>query len=170
MTVPTSNGHTNGHVNGDSLTIQKSTSKENISQTNTYRESFSSHTETFSTAKASSHTHTFTSDQQVTVLRQTVSLTRARLISDLAHVNSHYIDSMTVESFMDYIERERLTHMPRQGSRWDKVLRRAEFFGLQISRYEKVISKFVPESETAAKLIWAACRVLIEVSDPSLAL
>ena len=71
---------------------------------------------------------------------------------------------------MDYIERERLTHMPRQGSRWDKVLRRAEFFGLQISRYEEVISKFVPESETAAKLIWAACRVLIEVRDPSLAL
>jgi hypothetical protein len=110
----------------------------------------------------SSHTHTFTSDQQVTVLRQTVIATRSRLIAELSHVNAHYIDSMTVESFLEYIERERLTHMPRRGSRFDKVLKWAEFFALQISGYEKAVHSFVPDSKNAAKMIWAASRVLVE--------
>jgi hypothetical protein len=71
---------------------------------------------------------------------------------------------MTVESFLKYTEHQRLTHMPRRGSRWDRVLTKAEFFALQISRYQKAVHSFVPDSRNAAKMIWAAARVLIEVS------
>jgi hypothetical protein len=100
----------------------------------------------------------------VTVLRQTVIATRSRLISELSYVDAHYIDSMTVESFLKYTEHQRLMHMPRRGSRWDRVLTKAEYFALQISRYEKQIHSFVPDSRNAARMIWAAARVLIEVS------
>ena len=112
----------------------------------------------------SKHATTFTNDQYVTVLRQTVVTTRSRLISGLSHVDAHYIDSITVEGFLKYTERQRLIHMPRRGSRWDCVLTKAEYFALQISRYEKEVHSFVPDSRNAAKMIWAAARVLIEVS------
>jgi len=165
-TPPTSNGYTNGHssVDIDDLTSVHGTSEErSIVQTKRHKEDVVSRTETRSMT-TSSHAHTFTSDQHVTVLRQTVITTRSRLISELSHVDAHYIDSMTVESFLKYTERQRLTHMPRRGSRWDRVLTKAEYFALQISRYEKAVHSFVPDSRNAAKMIWAAARVLIEVS------
>jgi hypothetical protein len=78
-------------------------------------------------------------------------------------MNAHYIDSMTVENFLEQIECDRLTNMPRRGSRWDNVLKWAEFFALQISRYENAVHSFVPDSRHAAKMIWAASCALIEV-------
>ena len=54
--------------------------------------------------------------------------------------------------------------MPHRGSQWDKVLKWAEFFALQISGYASAIESFVPDIQKAAKLIWAASRTLLEVS------
>ena len=54
--------------------------------------------------------------------------------------------------------------MPHRGSRWDKVLKWAEFFAIQMSGYEDAVRSFVPDSIEAAKLIWVACRVLLDVS------
>ena len=105
----------------------------------------------------------FSTDQQIIVLRETILSTRGRFIAEFDHVDDHYIDTSTVEGFLDYIERERLTHMPHRGSRWDKVLKWAEFFALQISGYANVVGDFVSDSKAAAKLIWAASRVLLEV-------
>lgn len=70
---------------------------------------------------------------------------------------------MTIEGFLEYIERQRLTYMPHRGSRWDKVLKWAEFFALQISSYAMAVESFVPDSKVAAKLIWSASRTLLEV-------
>ena len=78
-------------------------------------------------------------------------------------MDEHYISSITISGFLKYIERERLTSMPHRGSRWDKVLKWAEFFALQVSGYSTVVEPFVPDSKDAAKLILAACRVLLEV-------
>lgn len=41
---------------------------------------------------------------------------------------------------------------------------RAEIFALQISGYSKAVKGFVRDSDQAAKLIWAAASVLLEVS------
>jgi hypothetical protein len=165
--VPTSNGHTNGHssVHVDDLTNAQSTSTEShLVQTNRSEESLTSHTSRTEsrTMTTSGHTHTFTSDQHVTVLRQTVIATRSLFLSEL-FLDADYIDSMKVGTFLDYLERERLTHMPHRGSRWDKVLKWAEFFALQISRYADAVHSFVPDSKNAAKMIWAASRSLIKV-------
>ena len=113
---------------------------------------------------STSETHvSFSKDQQITVLQETVVSTRGKFSAQFDHVDEHYINNMTIDGFLEYIERQRLTHMPHRGSRWDKVLKWAEFFGLQISGYAKAVEAFVPDSKLAAKLIWAACRTLLEV-------
>jgi hypothetical protein len=105
----------------------------------------------------------FASDQQVTVLRDTVVETQRKFITEFHHVDEHYIEGITIGGFLNHIEQERLTHMPHQGSKWDRVLKWAEFFALQVSAYERAVSPFVPDSKLASKLIWAASRVLLEV-------
>lgn len=160
--APTSNGHTNGHSSthtSDLTKVQSTSSESHLIQTKRREESFTSRTDT-----TSGGTDTFTSDQNVTVLRQTVITTRTRFISELSHVNAHYIDSMSMDNFLEYIERDRLTHMPQRGSRWDNVLKCAEFFALQISYYENAVHSFVTDSKDAANMIRAASCVLIEVS------
>lgn len=105
----------------------------------------------------------FSSDRQVTILRETVSSTCSRLIAEFERVDDSFIQNMSIEHFLDYIERQRLTHMPHRGSRWDKVLKWTEYFALQVSGYAKAVESFVPDSDVAAKLIWTACRALLEV-------
>lgn len=105
----------------------------------------------------------FPKDQQVTVLQETVVTTRRKFVEDFDDVNDADIRSLTIEGFLQFIERQRLTHMPHRGSRWDKVLKWAEFFALQISGYSKAVKGFVRDSDQAAKLIWAAACALLEL-------
>jgi len=105
----------------------------------------------------------FSSDQQVTILEATVVSTCSKFIAEFDHVDESFIHDMTIERFLDYLECQRLTYMPHRGSRWDKVLKWTEYFALQISGYAKVVESFVPDSKLAAKLIWTACRALLEV-------
>lgn len=102
-------------------------------------------------------------DRQVTTLRETVLSTRSRFITEFDNVDESSIHNMTIERFLDYVERQRLTYMPHRGSRWDKVLKWTEYFALQISGYAKAIESFVLDSDIAAKLIWTACCALLEV-------
>ena len=106
----------------------------------------------------------FSKDQQITVLHETVTTTWRKFVAEFDQVDDDYIQIMTIDGFLEYIERQRLTYMPHRGSRRDKVLKWAEFFGLQVSAYAKAIESFVPASQSAAKLIWAASRTLLEVS------
>lgn len=87
------------------------------------------------------------------MLQETVTHTRAKLVAEFDHVNEHYIHGGTIEGFLECIERHRLTHLPHRGSRWDKVLKWAEQFILQISRYSKIVKPFVLGSEQAAQLL-----------------
>ena len=116
------------------------------------------------TMTSSSETYvSFSREQQITILQETVTSTRGKLVSAFSYVNEGYIHSMTIDGFLEYIERQRLTYMPHRGSRWDKVLKWAEFFGLQVSGYAKAVESFIPESKVAAQLIWTAARTLLEV-------
>ena len=114
-------------------------------------------------SEAHTDTMSFSSDQQITVLQETVVTTRQKFIADFDDVDESYIGSMTIEVFLNYIERQRLTHMPHRGSHWDKVLKWAEFFALQISGYATAVEGFISDSKPAARLIWTACRTLLQV-------
>lgn len=102
-------------------------------------------------------------EQQITILEETVIWTCQKFIAEFDEVDERHIHSMNVEEYFEYIERQRLTHMPHRGSHWDKVLKWAEFFGLQISGYANTVEPFTAESKFAARLIWTACRALLEV-------
>lgn len=161
MAIPTANGHQNGNgVESTEVADGHFSSERNHTNTSiSHQETRKLRTERHVFESSS----TFSSEQQITVLRQTVTTTRAKLICELRDVTEHDINSLTMETFLEYIESERLTNMPQRGSRWDKVLKWAEFFALQISGYETALEPFVPQSKDAAQLIWASCRALIEV-------
>ncbi|KAL9615079.1 MAG: hypothetical protein Q9167_000502 [Letrouitia subvulpina] len=105
----------------------------------------------------------YSQDQQVTVLQETVVVIRKKFITDFDEIDETLISKMTIETFLNYIERQRLTHMPHRGSHWDKVLKWAEFFALQVSGYAAAVEAFVPDSRNAASLIWTASRALLQV-------
>ena len=181
------NGGANGVVNGTTKSTLSHSEHQTSSHSETQvtRSKSSCHNMLWTpgslrvATRAGSETHTkstkttsevevqFSVDQQITILRETVIATRAKFITEFAYVNDHYIDSMTIGGFIDYVERQRLTYMPHRGSRWDKVLKWAEFFALQISSYASAVGSFVPDSLDAAKLVLAASRVLLEVCEQS---
>ena len=69
----------------------------------------------------------------------------------------------TVESYFDYVAGIRLREMPHHSSRWDKVLKWAEFFAAQVFGYSEEVSQFADYSRQAAQIIWASSRSLLEV-------
>lgn len=73
----------------------------------------------------------------------------------------HSCDS--VETFFDYVAGIRLREMPHHSSRWDKVLKWAEFFAAQVFSYSEEVSHFADYSQQAAHIVWASSRSLLEV-------
>jgi hypothetical protein len=93
----------------------------------------------------------------------------AKILREFDSVNTTLIGRMTIESFSDYIARERLSSMPHRGSLWDRVLRCAESYALQIADYAQKIGTFVAESEYAARQIYTLLRTLIELGESNAA-
>jgi hypothetical protein len=103
----------------------------------------------------------------------TVTGTNARVIKTIFEVRSkivklddvteEYLDEISLELYLEYIYDERLIHMPRKGGKWDRVLRAAEFFGIQIQTFGKEMQRLVPEHEDTTRHILACCRNLLEV-------
>ena len=103
-------------------------------------------------------------EQQVTILHESIISVRRNFLADLDDVEESTIEGIGMEDVFEYIERQRLTHMPHRGSHWDKVLKWAEFFALQMSGYARAVEPFAPEGKTAARLIWIATQNLLSVS------
>lgn len=102
----------------------------------------------------------------------TQSITRQREISVTTECHRRLVTLTNVElskpeseeSFLNFVANERLHRMPHRGSRWDKILRWAEYFATQVSTLHESVSSFVPNSAETAQLIWAGCRILLHVS------
>ena len=105
----------------------------------------------------------FSREQQITILHETTIKIRHRFVTDFNEVEESHVDGMTIEAFLEYIEHQRLTHMPHRGNYWDKVLKWAEFFALQISGFATAVEPFISDSKMAARLIWIAARALLQV-------
>ncbi len=88
-----------------------------------------------------------------------------RYRDECRRINSDALDTTTsMKSFYDFVAKDRLRRMPHKGSRWDKILRWAEYFAAQVSLYHESVGPFVPNSEETAVLLWASCRILLQVS------
>ncbi|KAL8868853.1 MAG: hypothetical protein Q9174_004709, partial [Haloplaca sp. 1 TL-2023] len=140
----------------------------NARQANGLTNGFSSHSQSNGLVQTSqqslrSENETFSSssEQHLTVFHESVTNTRRKFIADIDDVSEIDIENASVENFLDFIEHQRLTHMPHRGSHWDKVLKWAEFFAVQVAGYADALESFVPESKTAAQLIWTASMSLV---------
>ncbi|KAI4243543.1 MAG: hypothetical protein LQ352_006999, partial [Teloschistes flavicans] len=102
-------------------------------------------------------------EQQTTDLHESITITRRKFLAEMEDVQESDIHEITIDGFLEFIERQRLTYMPHRGSHWDKVLKWAEFFALQISGYATALQSFVPDSKTAAQLIWTASLSLLRL-------
>lgn len=69
----------------------------------------------------------------------------------------------SLDSFLDFVASDRLRRVPHRGSRWDKILRWAEYFAIQISILHEAVGMFVPNSTETARLIWQSCQILLQV-------
>ena len=84
--------------------------------------------------------------------------------SELGQSAEKFLQSCkSVESFFDFVATIRLSQMPHHGSRWDKILKWAEFFAGQVSTYGEEVSTFTTQSEQATNIIYASCKKLLEV-------
>lgn len=86
------------------------------------------------------------------------------LISRLDDYDESFVKTTDLHTYLQFISDERLIHMPRRGSDWDRVLGAAQFFGLQIWSFGSKIEGFVHGGKDSASAALASCLVLLEVS------
>lgn len=105
--------------------------------------------------------------RKVTTLRDATQRAVAMYRTELGTSSEQFLNSCnSVEIFFDYVAGIRLREMPHHSSRWDKVLKWAEFFAAQVFGYSEEVSQFADHSQQAAQIIWASSRSLLEASKP----
>ena len=132
------NGHTNGNLNG--------------------QPSHSYGADSVSTSRLDVET------SQLTVVHQVAISVRNDIIRELSDVDESYLTNMDISRFLEFITQQRLTNMPHKGSRFDRVLRAAEYFGIQVYAYSEMVERFIKDSKLAADVALGNCCLLLEVS------
>ncbi|KAK5987204.1 hypothetical protein PT974_11325 [Cladobotryum mycophilum] len=84
-------------------------------------------------------------------------------IGQLLTYNESFVSKINITTYLQFISDERISHMPRQGSDWDRVLRSAQFFGLQIWSFGERVDVFIPGKTNPACAALAACQILLEI-------
>ena len=108
---------------------------------------------------------TSSSYSEVSIVSTTWKQSRQRVKAALgSDVDDGVFYDINIDAFMEYISTERLTNMPHRGGRWDKVLKCAEYFALQLAAYQELVHKFARDSESALRFALGCCRLLLDVS------
>ena len=100
---------------------------------------------------------------KLTMVSEASITIRRRLIDSVEEVDGDFYEKMTFKTFLDFVTRERLTRMPHRGSTWDRVLKHAEYFGVQVQAYGESVSGFVRGSEQAICTALGNAKLLLEV-------
>jgi hypothetical protein len=74
------------------------------------------------------------------------------------------ISNVSFINFIEAIRSERLATLPHKGSRWDRVLIRAQYFAEKLHHFDVAIQSFALDSNVAAELGYGHARLLLEVS------
>jgi len=86
------------------------------------------------------------------------------MISKLDDYDETCLQDEDLDTYLQYIADQRLMYMPQKGTPWDRVLRTAQFFGLQIWDLGDMVDDFAPSAREAAIAALVSCRILLEVS------
>lgn len=85
-------------------------------------------------------------------------------ICKLGDYSETFFKAIDLQSYLEYISDERLIHMPRRGSNWDRVLRAAQCFGVQLWAFGRDVGRFCPDTEVASITALGSIQILLEVS------
>ncbi|KAK7538080.1 uncharacterized protein J3D65DRAFT_602122 [Phyllosticta citribraziliensis] len=89
---------------------------------------------------------------------------RQRLEDELKSSKEEWLAAgITIEAFISFISHERLRRMPPKGSRWDKILKWAEYFATSVSLFGERVEAFVDSSKEAAEVIIGCLQVLLQL-------
>lgn len=86
---------------------------------------------------------------------------RKRIVCELDDVHDSYFQHLNRQSYFEYLDDQRLIHMPERGDQWDQVLQEAEHFGIQVISFADQLRG---ESHFACDVALGSCRLLLEVS------
>ncbi|KAH6993100.1 hypothetical protein EDB82DRAFT_428505 [Fusarium venenatum] len=92
-----------------------------------------------------------------------ITRTVKKLIVRFDDYDDEFVNEMDIRGYLQYISDERLIHMPRRGSDWDRVLSTAQFFGLQITTFASKIETFASGAHSSVSAALASCQVLLEI-------
>ncbi|GKT45434.1 uncharacterized protein ColSpa_05615 [Colletotrichum spaethianum] len=112
------------------------------------------------TMVASNEAHT---SYKVVRVIETARRIQKKLVREVEEVSHQHFQSIDLEAYLAYIADERLVHMPPKGSQWDRVLKSAEFFGLQLDGYSRHIQSFIEGCTLVRDTALATCYLLLEL-------
>ena len=147
-----------------SITVSTVSIEEHIDSDQTVSVTESTHSHDGSPTQVSSRS---SSSLQIHRVIQTSQVVKTR-ICELDEYDEVFFQSVNLESYLSLIAEERLIHMPRRGSDWDRVLRAAQFFGLQLWSFGERIGEFCPGTNACSVAALGSCQVLVEVQMHSL--
>ncbi|KAL0930594.1 nacht domain protein [Colletotrichum truncatum] len=103
------------------------------------------------------------SSRTTVYVSETARVVRRKIIRELEDVTTTYFERVDLEAYLEFIGEERLLHMPRKGSQWDRVLKEAEFFGIQLHEFSHCLRKIIPEWSDVRNTALASCYILLEL-------
>jgi hypothetical protein len=103
-----------------------------------------------------SSTNTSTISNVVYALKQ-------RSGNELGVRTSARLYNVTYDSICDWIRAQRISHLPPEGSPYDKVLAWTQLFVERLHSFDMAIEEFAGGSNMAAQLAYGYCSILLEV-------
>ena len=79
-----------------------------------------------------------------------------------ANASSKLMNS-THASLLEWIRHQRMSHLPPEGSSYDKVLAWAQLFVERLHSFDMAIAEFAGDSYLATQLSYGYCGMLLEV-------
>lgn len=83
---------------------------------------------------------------------------------ELGNATTSRLLTCTHLSIVEWIRHQRMSHLPPEGSRYDKVLGWAQLFVERLHSFEVSIQHFAGDSYLAAQLSYGFCDMLLQVS------
>ncbi|OAK96279.1 hypothetical protein IQ06DRAFT_229985 [Phaeosphaeriaceae sp. SRC1lsM3a] len=101
---------------------------------------------------------------KIGLVQESASALKKRSMAELGAGVYQSVSNVSYVNFLEWIRSERLTTLPHKGSRWDRVLIRALYFGEQLHNFEQAIQGFALDSSAAAAIGYGHAQLLLELS------
>lgn len=82
---------------------------------------------------------------------------------ELGHGAATKLLNTTYDSIIDWIGAQRMSHLPAEGSSYDKVLAWTQLFVERLHSFDTAIEEFAGDSYLAAQLAYGYCAILLDV-------